>query len=63
VPTPDGENSLDFSEFLLDRADVAVAPGSGYGGNGEGFVRFSLTIKDDRLEEGMGRIAKAMRQR
>jgi LL-diaminopimelate aminotransferase len=63
VPTPDGENSLDFSEFLLDRADVAVAPGSGYGGNGEGFVRFSLTINDDRLEEGMGRIAKAMRQR
>jgi len=39
---------------------VFVAPGSGYGGLGEGFVRFSLTVPDDRLAEAMDRIARAL---
>lgn len=63
VPAPEGETSLAFSEFLLERAGVVVAPGSGYGKHGEGFVRFSLTIGDDRLEEGLDRIVKAMKER
>jgi aspartate/methionine/tyrosine aminotransferase len=33
-----------------------VAPGSGYGAHGEGYVRFSLTVPDDRLAEAMDRI-------
>ena len=37
-----------------------VAPGSGYGERGEGFVRFSLTVPDDRLAEAMDRIGKAL---
>jgi aminotransferase len=39
---------------------VFVAPGSGYGARGEGFVRFSLTVADDRLAEAMERIGRAL---
>lgn len=63
VPVPEGETSVSFTEFLLEKAGVVVAPGSGYGREGEGFVRFSLTISDDRLEEGAARIVKALKER
>jgi len=45
---------------LLDEAGVFVAPGSGYGERGEGFVRFSLTVADDRLAEAMVRLGKIL---
>ena len=57
APTPDGRTSADFADLLLDEAGVFVAPGTGYGSRGEGFVRFSLTVPDDRLAEAMDRIA------
>jgi LL-diaminopimelate aminotransferase len=60
VPTPDGESSAAFADRLLDRTGVFVAPGSGYGQRGEGFVRFSLTVPDDRLVEAMDRIGRAL---
>jgi LL-diaminopimelate aminotransferase len=60
VPVPDGESSAGFAEFLLSAAGVVVAPGSGYGSFGEGYVRFSLTVEDVRLEEGLERIARAL---
>lgn len=63
VPTPEGETSIGFAEFLLERAGVAVAPGSGYGRGGEGYVRFSLTLSDERLEEGLARLTKALKER
>lgn len=63
APVPEGDTSVSFSEFLLEQAGVVVAPGSGYGPNGEGYVRFSLTLPDSRLEEGVSRIAKALKER
>ena len=58
VPVPEGHTSETFTTFLLDKADIVVAPGTGYGPSGEGFVRFSLTIADERLEEGVERLRK-----
>jgi LL-diaminopimelate aminotransferase len=58
VPVPDGHTSESFTTFLLDEADIVVAPGNGYGPSGEGFVRFSLTVGDDRLEEGVERLRR-----
>jgi LL-diaminopimelate aminotransferase len=58
VPVPDGHTSESFATKLLDDAAVVVAPGNGYGANGEGFVRFSLTLPDDRLEIGIERIRR-----
>jgi LL-diaminopimelate aminotransferase len=56
VPVPSGQTSGGFAEELLDRVGVVVAPGTGYGAHGEGFVRVSLTVADDRLAEAMRRI-------
>ena len=33
-----------------------VTPGVGYGRHGEGYVRLSLTVPDERLEEGVRRL-------
>ncbi len=60
VPTPNDVTSTDFADVLLDRAGVFVGPGSGYGTQGEGYVRFSLTVADDRLDEAMDRIGRAL---
>jgi LL-diaminopimelate aminotransferase len=58
VPVPEGQTSESFTTYLLDEADLVVAPGNGYGPTGEGFVRFSLTLPDDRLEEGVERLRR-----
>jgi LL-diaminopimelate aminotransferase len=57
---PDGYSSGSFSELVLERAAVIVSPGSAYGPSGEGFVRISLTVGDDRLEEAVARIESAL---
>ena len=43
--------SLEFSKQLLTCAHVAVAPGVGYGENGEGFVRIALVENEQRLRQ------------
>jgi LL-diaminopimelate aminotransferase len=60
LPTPPGESSVDFTARLLDEAGVVVAPGTGYGPSGEGYIRLSITIPDARLEEGCERVRKAL---
>jgi LL-diaminopimelate aminotransferase len=60
LPTPPGESSVDFTARLLDEAGVVVAPGTGYGPSGEGYIRLSITIADSRLEEGCERVRKAL---
>ncbi|MGH2711780.1 MAG: LL-diaminopimelate aminotransferase [Actinomycetota bacterium] len=60
LPTRDGQSSAEFCDFLLERAALVAAPGSGYGAQGEGWVRFSLTVPDDRLEEAVARLRKAL---
>ena len=60
LPTPPGESSVDFTARLLDEAGVVVAPGTGYGPSGEGYISLSITIPDSRLEEGCERVRKAL---
>lgn len=54
---PKGYTSVEFTDDLLDKVGVAVTPGTGYGSNGEGYVRLSLTIADARLVKGLSRLA------
>lgn len=56
---PEGYDSASFTTELLEKAGVVVAPGASYGANGEGYVRFSLTIPDHLLVQGVERIVKA----
>ena len=53
---PQGYTSIDFTKKLLNEAGIAVTPGIGYGKEGEGYIRFSLTLADNRLEEGVNRL-------
>jgi LL-diaminopimelate aminotransferase len=55
---PDGYTSAEFATRLLDEALVVVTPGNGYGSQGEGYIRISLTTPDDRLDEGLARLEK-----
>ncbi len=43
--------SLEFSKQLLTHADVAVAPGVGYGEQGEGYVRIAMVENEHRLRQ------------
>jgi LL-diaminopimelate aminotransferase len=64
VPVRPGYTSAEFARFLLEQAGILVAPGSGYGEYGEGYVRMSLTLSGDkngeRLEEAVDRLASAL---
>lgn len=60
---PDGYNSIEFATMLLDEAGVVVTPGVGYGKHGEGYIRLSLTIPDERLEEAMVRLMAWYKQK
>ena len=53
---PDGITSGDFAARLIDECAVVVTPGRGYGLNGEGYVRLSVTTPDDQVEEGCQRM-------
>ncbi|HJW76577.1 MAG TPA: aminotransferase class I/II-fold pyridoxal phosphate-dependent enzyme, partial [Thermoleophilia bacterium] len=56
VPVPEGHTSASFTEQILEQADVIVSPGAAYGPSGEGYVRLSLTLPDERLQEAVRRI-------
>jgi alanine-synthesizing transaminase len=43
--------SLEFSKLLLEKADVAVAPGVGFGEHGEGYVRIGLVENEQRIRQ------------
>ena len=51
--------SMDFTRELLDQTGVVVAPGSGFGRAGEGYVRIALCVPEDRLLEAGRRMAEA----
>ena len=48
--------SLDAVYFMLEKASLLTAPGSGFGRHGEGYIRFSLTEPDKRLDEVLRRL-------
>ena len=61
VRVPEGQTSASFAELVLHEAGVVVSPGPSYGPSGEGFVRLSLTVPDERLEEAVRRIETSLR--
>ena len=43
--------SLEFSKLLVEKADVAVSPGVGFGEHGEGYVRIALVENEQRIRQ------------
>ncbi len=58
LPVPAGFKSESFADYLLEKADVAVAAGKGFGEYGEGYIRVGLLVDEDRLIEAIERIGK-----
>jgi alanine-synthesizing transaminase len=53
-------STMDFAMMLLEKGDVAVSPGSGFGEAGEGFLRLSLVENENRLRQAVRQIARCL---
>ncbi len=60
APVPGGQSSIPFAARVLEEAHVVITPGAGFGTHGEGYVRFSLTLPTDRVQEAVARITKIL---
>ena len=58
--TPPGYSAMDFHVRLLEEAHLSLTPGTVYGHNGAGWMRLSLVIGTERLEEALTRIKTIM---
>lgn len=53
-------STMDFAMMLLQRGDVAVSPGSGFGPAGEGFLRLALVENEQRLRQAVRQIGRCL---
>jgi LL-diaminopimelate aminotransferase len=53
---PEGYTSADFAEKLIEEKGIVVTPGSGFGDEGEGYFRISITTGEDRIKEAVERM-------
>lgn len=63
APIPESHRhlgSLAFSKLMLERANVAVSPGVGFGRAGEGHVRFSLVENEQRIRQAVSGIRRML---
>lgn len=66
VPIPEPWRSrmstMDFGMMLLEKGNVAVSPGSGFGPAGEGYLRMSLVENEARLRQAVRHIQRCLRE-
>jgi L-glutamine---4-(methylsulfanyl)-2-oxobutanoate aminotransferase len=62
LPVPEGFTSETFADYLLEHAHVAVAPGIGFGKEGDGYVRAGLLTSEERLIIAADRISKSIKK-
>ncbi len=55
---PVGKTSNDITNELLYNHDVFITPGTVFGSNGEGYIRFSLCVSEGIILEVLNRISK-----
>jgi len=59
APVFGGYDSTGLARAFLDKADLVVTPGVGFGKSGEGYIRMALTVDVKKLKEAAQRIKKA----
>jgi alanine-synthesizing transaminase len=65
VPVPERYQqigSVGFSKLLIERADVAVSPGVGFGEHGEGYVRIALVENEHRIRQAARNIRRFLNE-
>lgn len=55
---PDTSDAETFIDDLLHKKDIFIAPGTIFGSNGEGYIRLSLCVKQEKIKEAIGRLKK-----
>jgi LL-diaminopimelate aminotransferase len=58
IKTPKNYDSIKFASLLLNKADIVVTPGVGFGKYGEGYIRMALTVSKERMQEAVRRLSK-----
>lgn len=58
IKVPKGRTSAETTTRLLEEAHIVTTPGNGFGAPGEGYVRATLTVPEERLAEAVQRIKK-----
>ena len=53
-------NSMKFSALLLEKANIVVTPGVGFGKYGEGYIRMALTVSVERIQEAVERLKRIL---
>lgn len=62
APVPPGYTSSELCQMFLEKAHIVVTPGTGFGENGEGYIRIALTIPASRIKQAIARIKKLHKQ-
>lgn len=63
IPEPFRElGSVEFAKLLIEKADLAVSPGLGFGEYGEGFVRIALVENEHRIRQAARNVKKFLAQ-
>jgi len=57
MKTPNGLNSWDFFDLLLQKANIVGTPGSGFGPSGQGYFRLTAFATPENVKEAMQRFA------
>ena len=52
------DDSYAFAFDCLEKARVGVTPGIDFGSHGEGYLRLSYAVSEERIEEGLSRLKK-----
>jgi aspartate aminotransferase len=55
-----GRPAAELAEYLLEKAGVAVLPGTAFGRNGEGYLRLAYANSLENIEKALARIAQAL---
>jgi len=58
-----GKSSIDYAMDLMEHAEVAVAPGRGFGENGEGYMRLALVENEQRLRQAVRNIGRFVQEK
>ena len=56
VKIPNGYSSAQFATLLMEKSGIVGTPGNGFGDAGEGYIRFALTVGEDRIREAEDRL-------
>jgi alanine-synthesizing transaminase len=53
IPEESSKTSMEFSLSVLEKSNVAISPGVGFGIEGEGFIRIALVENKQRIRQAM----------